>query len=425
MPGHKGKAFLGPERWDITEIEGADVLYSANGIIKKSQQNAASLFGTEKTLYSTEGSSLCIRAMVSLIKMYAGIQKQKPTVLAGRNAHKSFVTACAVLDVEADWLFPPESEALLSCNITAEYLESVLSSCSVKPTAVYVTSPDYLGNMLDIKALSQVCRKHKVLLAVDNAHGAYLKFLPVSLHPMDLGADICCDSAHKTLPVLTGGAYLHISKLAPEFLKLCSETAMSLFASTSPSYLILQSLDMANEYLSLNYKASLSEFISEVRGLKNELVTQGYRLLGNEPLKLTLATKEYGYTGLELAEALAEKGIICEFSDPDFICFMLTPENGAENLEKLKTALLEIPKNEPLTALPPKPTLKKRVLSLNEAVFSPGRQIPVSQSLGKILASPTVSCPPAVPLVMCGEEIDQAAIEGFSYYGIKECTVVF
>ena len=253
MPGHKGKAVLGVEGLDITEITGADVLYNAKGIIKESEENAASLFGTKRTLYSAEGSSLAIRAMVYLIKMQAFSLGNKPLLLAARNAHKAFVTALGLLDVQVEWMLPDDAQSLISCNITAEYLDSRLSDMKEKPSAVYVTSPDYLGNILNIAELSQVCKKHGVLLAVDNAHGAYLKFLPDDIHPITLGADICCDSAHKTLPVLTGGAYLHISENAPKLFCQRAEAALSIFASTSPSYLILASLDRANSYLADDY----------------------------------------------------------------------------------------------------------------------------------------------------------------------------
>ena len=198
MPGHKGMGTLGVEHLDITEIDGADVLYRADGIIKESEANASRLFGTALTKYSTEGSSLSIRAMLYLTVLYAKSIGQEPRILAGRNAHHTFMTAAALLDLQVDWLYPENWESLVPCKITAEYLDRVLDHPD-KPVAVYITSPDYLGNVADIAELSAVCHKHGVLLLVDNAHGAYLNFLPENRHPIALGADICCDSAHKTL----------------------------------------------------------------------------------------------------------------------------------------------------------------------------------------------------------------------------------
>ena len=121
----------------------------------------------------------------------------------------------ALLDLEIRWLWPEESRSLCGCPISPAQLEETLHSLPEPPAAVYLTSPDYLGGMAQIPALAQVCHQHGTLLLVDNAHGAYLRFLQPSLHPLDLGADLCCDSAHKTLPVLTGGAYLHLSPTAP------------------------------------------------------------------------------------------------------------------------------------------------------------------------------------------------------------------
>ena len=253
MPGHKGTALLGPEPLDLTEIEDADVLYHAEGIIRESEANAAALFGTKKTVYSAEGSSLCIRAMLYLALLHARANHKKPVIAAGRNAHKVFMTAAALLDLDIRWIYGTES--VISCAITPAQLEDVI--VSENPAAVYITSPDYLGNIADIKSLSTVCKKHGVLLLVDNAHGAYLHFLPEPMHPMQLGADICCDSAHKTLPVLTGGAYLHIAHGTPDMFAQRAESAMALFASTSPSYLILQSLDAMNPLLATSFPAQL------------------------------------------------------------------------------------------------------------------------------------------------------------------------
>lgn len=424
MPGHKGNTFLGCEQFDITEIGGADVLYGADGIIAESQENSEVLFGTKKTFYSTEGSSLCIRAMLHLAKAYAAQNGRKPIVAAGRNAHKAFVTAAALLDLEVDWLLSWNTQTVISCVITAEFLDSYLQNATEKPIAVYITSPDYLGNIADVKALSAVCQKHGVLLLVDNAHGAYLKFLSPDRHPITLGADICCDSAHKTLPVLTGGAYLHIAKNAPDFFGSNAQNALSLFASTSPSYLILQSLDMANKYIVDDYAEKLTDFIAEVDGLKEDLKNSGYCLCGDEPLKITISSKPYGYTGYELADVLLKKNIICEFSDPDYIVMMLTPETAASGIERLKNALLEIKKKSSISKMPPVPTLKNKKMSLSEVLYAPQIKLNINDCLNKISASTDAICPPAIPVVLPGEKIDQNAIECFRYYGIKEWAVV-
>ena len=350
MPGHKGQAFLGIEPLDITEIDGADSLYEADGIIRQSEDNASALFGCP-TYYSTEGSSQCIRAMVYLAALHAKARGRKPLIAAARNAHKTFLSAAALLDLEVLWLYPEQNDSYLTCRISPEALERFLCTAQEKPTAVYLTSPDYLGTLADIAGLSVVCRRHGVLLLVDNAHGAYLRFLQPSLHPMDLGADLCCDSAHKTLPVVTGGAYLHLSPQLQNELEAQVKTGLELFGSTSPSYLILQSLDRANPYLE-QYGQRLQEFLPHVGALKAALAQNGYRLLSEEPLKITVSAKEYGYTGKELADYLQQHRMVCEFADPDYLVLMVTPETGAEGLERLKDVLLALPKKQPLPPCP-------------------------------------------------------------------------
>lgn len=423
MPGHKGKDFLGIERLDITEINGADSLYEAEGIIKTSEKNATSLFGCP-TFYSSEGSSQCIRAMLYLVVLYAKLQEKKPLILAGRNAHKTFLSAAALLDFDIEWINPRCNESYLSCNVNADELDKQLENAAVKPVAIYLTSPDYLGNCADIKLISDVCHKHNVLLAVDNAHGAYLKFLSESVHPIDLGADICCDSAHKTLPALTGGAYLHVSDNAHDIIRNNVKNALALFGSTSPSYIILQSLDAVNKYIDDGYKEKLMSVISGISSLKNKLSGIGYSFIGNEPLKLTIETKKYGYTGYDFAYILEKNNIICEFSDQDYVVLMLTPENEKSNLEFLRKVLSAIPRLSEIAVSPPefRPCIRAR--SVREAVFSPQERISVSDSVGRILAVSDTSCPPAVPIVISGEIIDNHAKECFEYYGIKECTVI-
>ena len=400
MPGHKGKGFLGCEDRDLTEIEGADDLYHPAGIIAESEANASKLFGWP-TVYSTEGSSLCVRAMLALAYTAAG---RKGRVLAGRNAHKTFLSAAILLDFPIRWLWAGED--YLSCPVTPEQVERAILEEREKPFAVYLTSPDYLGNMADIRGISRVCGKYGVRLLVDNAHGAYLKFLPESRHPMDLGVDYCCDSAHKTLPVLTGGAYLHFRE---EEMRGKVKDAMALFGSTSPSYLIMQSLDRANPYLE-GLPQRLRTFAPWVAALKDRLLERGLTLGGEEPLKLTWMTRPWGYTGTEIAEILEKKNLICEFRDEGHIVFMFTPENDPWELEKLSRAICQIPRREALPDEAQQRVEPKAACSPRQAVFGERERIPVGESAGRILANLSVSCPPAVPILMCGEEIEEAII---------------
>lgn len=419
MPGHKGAGILGFEGMDLTEIYGADELFAAEGIIKESEQNASSLFGCP-TYYSTQGSTLCIQTMCTILCQDAKSKGKKPKILAGRNAHRSFIHAAALLDFEIEWLYG--NSDYLSCKIHAEDLEKAIIESL--PTAVYLTNPDYLGNLLDIQSLASVCKKHNVLLAIDNAHGAYLRFFEPSLHPIDLGADLCCDSAHKTLPVLTGGAYLHLSESLNQVWKNDVKHFMEYFSSTSPSYLIMASLDATNEVLDTTFKKSLSECIQRVDGLKNTLVQHGYTILSGEPMKITISTKEFGYTGNEIANLLMECDIYPEFYDSDYIVLMPSPYNTKDDLKRLETCLCGIERKPLLINKPPKLEQSKKAMNVRQALFSSSITLDVSKSLGQVCSSVTVSCPPAILPVIPGEVISESSIEVMKYYGIETVRVV-
>lgn len=499
MPGHKGKSFLGFEEYDITEIKGADALYEAEGIIKRSEKNATELFGSRRTLYSTEGSSQCIRGMLYLMlvhyreRMSVGslaqeeerksesvsqmserqnrwetpdyhnsIQK-RPKIIAARNVHKAFIFAATLLDFDILWLWPETHDSaasICSCIITPQQVEETLKKYPGGIAGVYLTSPDYLGGESDIAEIAKVCHKYDTVLAVDNAHGAYLHFLkddleqqekamrdesllsaekatrneksiPVEnglwnhnkhIHPLDAGADICCDSAHKTLPVLTGGAYLHIGKNAPACFDKQAKYAMALFGSTSPSYLILASLDQCNRYLAESYKEKLQETTIAIESCKKQLAQKKWHILDSDPLKITIEIPK-DMSSEEKAEELRKKGIECEYADPDYLVFMLTPENDKKELEDLVKAMGENP--VPYESKNPLPVAKaEQVLSIREAMFSDYEEIPVEEALGRICRVPAVSCPPAIPIVVPGEKIEREAIELFHYYGMKKLDVV-
>ncbi|MBP3569361.1 MAG: aminotransferase class V-fold PLP-dependent enzyme [Lachnospiraceae bacterium] len=450
MPGHKGQSVLGCEKLDITEISGADALYEASGIIAESEANATELFGTGRTLYSTEGSSQCVRAMLELARRW-WVQKtgegslvknsvgklcadniiagngKRPVVIAARNAHKAFLYAAILLDFDVVWLWPEEENAsLCSCVVMPSTLERVLSEQKGNVAAVYLTSPNYLGGIADIATMATICHQHNTLLLVDNAHGAYLHFLENSRHPMDLGADLCCDSAHKTLPVLTGGAYLHIGKNAPEKLAEWSKGAMELFGSTSPSYLILQSLDLCNRYLSDGYRERLKEACEVLENCRCRLKENGWQVEETDPLRLTIKAP-CGLNGMKLAEQLRSSCMECEYADEDYLVLMVTPENTDADFERLITILGKNKLNPSIINAKNKVKLAtnaERVMNVRDAYFSNGEIVPVENALGRICRMPTATCPPAIPVVVPGERIDELAVQSFLYYGITQIEVV-
>lgn len=446
MPGHKGQSLLGFEPWDITEIKGADELYGADGIIAQSEANATRLFGTVHTYYSTEGSSQCIRAMLCLALQAAPAAGQRPVLLAARNAHKALLYAAALLDFDIQWLWPAPQDAgsLCSCPVSAAKLTGALQGLAQqgkRPFGVYITSPDYLGGVQDIAALTEVCKDFDVPLLVDNAHGAYLRFLPQGgQHPIALGAAMCCDSGHKTLPVVTGGAYLHLGKNAPVQDEAAVRNALALFGSTSPSYLILQSLDKCNQILSEGYPLRLLQCCGHLTRLRRELNEAaaakhcpGPLVLESEPLKVTLDAAVLGLSGTELAEKLRAAKIECEYADPRYLVLMFTPDNPPQDFERLSAAVLRIAEELAGPVTLPEETAGEfaelerglhRHCTIRQAVFAPQEQLPAEQAVGRICAMPTVSCPPAIPIVVSGEQITPAAAAWMKRYHVEEVSVI-
>lgn len=511
MPGHKGVSFLGCEEADISEIKGADALYEADGIIGESEKNASLLFGTGRTLYSAEGSSLCIRAMLCLALKRKALNGKRPFIIAARNAHKALLYACGLLDIDIKWIMPEkDNKSICSVVIEADRLEKELEGFeNDKETkaliGVYITSPDYLGQMSDIRSLSAVCESRDVPLLVDNAHGAYLKFLEKSQHPMDLGAYMCADSAHKTLPALTGSAYLHLSEKANEEVGDIAKAAMMMFGSTSPSYLILESLDLCNKYLESDFRKDLLEMVAKIDRLKEELEEKGIPVFNStkhkctdrnlkagdekaylmsessnagfeisrqtakalntsaeisnssaeslntanresklfyedmnisheaelnnkffERGKLTIHSSKIGLSGYELADRLREKNIEPEFADEDFVVLMFTPRNSAKDFERVREVLSELPQGEEKESVQAALFLElpEKKMSIRGALLSKHIYVSVKDAVGRVCGEPSVSCPPAVPIAVCGEVITESMCRVFEAYNIERIAVV-
>ena len=467
MPGHKGAFDYGD---DITEIKGADSLYEASGIIADSENRTAEMFGAANSFYSTEGSSQVIKAMCFLAVQRLCNQdssKNCPTILATRNAHKSFIYASMLLGFDIKWMVDGDEFSLCKCYVTPERLEKYLRETEgANVAAVYVTSPDYLGNILDIKGLSKVAHKYGLPILVDNAHGSYLKFMKNDIHPVSLGADLVADSAHKTLPVMTGGAYLHISKNSM-FLKVSSisgngenkqsvsmiseeyakeiRKALLMFGSTSPSYVIMESLDEALGRIDVKEYRKTQD---RVDVLKHELIKMGYCISGigsglsGEPLKIVVDLRMEKISGIQLSNMLREHGIECEYADPDFLVTMWSPFNEyPADFDKFKNAMAEIKRNvgigeEAKKSLDTEKVILGKASLINfslpkveyqprEIMYCVHRLEKVGPGLvGKVAADTVVSCPPAVSPIVAGEVIDENIVKVLEYYGIESVEVL-
>ena len=435
MPGHKGaiNSPLGIEHLDITEITDADELFNPSGVILESEKNCSFLFACD-TYYSAEGSSLGIRAMLYLCSIRAEKEGFGNKIIAARNCHRTFLTGCALLDIDVDWLVSDSSKSYISSDITAEDVSRILQISlkrdSKLPMAVYLTSPDYAGKMLNIRDIADVCHSYNVPLIVDNAHGAYLKFDGSGLYPIELGSDMCVDSAHKTLPVLTGGAYLHIGEgLMKEYSSMAKD-AMVMFASTSPSWIILQSLDFANSIMADEaYRRSLITLGKKLKILKQELTDAGYEITGDEALKISVVPQSLGVGGDILGEYLRENNIEPEFISKDLVVLMLTPSNTDEEINTLKVVLLAFAdtvktSDKPQNIEYPSFKLPEKVMSIREASLCPFEYVDLKDSEGRIAALGNTSCPPAIPIIMPGELITSEEIKSLEFYEYTKVKVI-
>ncbi|MCM1330394.1 MAG: aminotransferase class I/II-fold pyridoxal phosphate-dependent enzyme [Ruminococcus sp.] len=427
MPGHKGRDVYGRglERlfeYDITEVCGADELFSATGIISQSEENASRLFGTAATFFSAGGSTLCVQAML------AAVCGKSRAFICGRNAHKAVMNACVLLGLEPCWIFPKYGKdgfSAVSGEISPEAVGAAIEEYfPKKPACVFITSPDYLGKIADIEGIAAVCHEAGIPLIVDNAHGAYLAFTEPSRHPIHRGADMCCDSAHKTLPALTGGAYVHLSDGLCAHLAPVIKRHMALFGSSSPSYLILASLDLCNSYLAGKIRQDLAEISRKIQGLKEDF-DGVYSFCGDEPLKLSIYAIPCGLTGYELAEQLREGGVEPEYADVSHVVMMFSAATTGADIERVRRALKSVRMPRVRLETPEFEVHRPEVKMLpREAFFAESEEVPAEKAAGRIAAEAVTVCPPCVPIVAAGEVIDEIAVKILKNYSIFKVNVL-
>ena len=412
MPGHKGRSLL-PELLpayarDITEIKGADSLFEADGILRQAEHQTAEIYHVPESCWSAGGSTLCIQAMLAQMKA------EQRNIISARTVHRAFLNSCILLDLPVKWVFPSEG-SLISGTYQIQDFEKALQEVSA-PACIYLTSPDYAGNLQPIAEISALCRKYHAKLLVDNAHGAHLAFLEKNLHPIALGADYCCDSAHKTLPALTGGAFLHMRE-ASQVMQM--KQHMQMFGSTSPSYLIMQSLESCTKWLSESGKEKILLCVRRAGQLRQQFCSK-YHFIGSDPLHLTISAN-----GEILAEQLRNcpYPVECEYADKTCLVLLLSPVMTEQDFVFLASALESVQPVPP--ELPPAlPEPMKQVCTLRTAGLAPFEMLPLEQAENRICASVQVPCPPAVPIAVSGEKLTRQWLEFMAFYGLKQVAVI-
>ncbi len=411
-PGHQARCeFINKisPRLDITEIDGSDSLYHSDGIIADLENEISELYQTQSVI-SAGGSTLCIQTMVSLFK--------DRTFVAMRSSHVSFYNVCTLLDIQPEWI-----------NFSCENLyQNIPRPCDIEkalgktkePAAVYITSPNYYGIRADIKGISEVCKKYNAVLIVDNAHGSHLKFTDLDEHPISLGADICCDSFHKTLPTLTGAAVLH-SRVGM-FDKREIKYNMSMFGSTSPSYLIMDSIGLCVDWLKKEGRSCFNQLAKNKKRLTENL---SLNFLQTDCSKITIDCLNVRNGVPGLVALLKKYKIEPEYTDSRYVTLIISPFLNDMDWDRLRECLskveIEANKRSSKTIEIPVPIVK---LSLNRAFRMEVEQVDVKCSIGRICGRSQWICPPGIPIIAAGELITADIVDLLMKNNIKSIYVI-
>ncbi len=414
MPGHKGKFLPAPElaglaSIDVTELSPTGNLYAAGAPFDQAQSLWAKLFGFDCCQFLTGGSTMGIHTGLALCTAPG------ERVLIDRNCHRAAFNALALLDLEPVWLERPWlREENLVGPISPEAVESALERNPDIKT-ICITSPTYAGVLSNIGAISRIVHTRGGKLFVDGAHGAHLPFL--GLDPFS-GADIVTVSAHKTLPAMGQSALLFASGFTPEQVR----QAASVFGSSSPSYPILASIDLARDWLLgegwYEYRRAacrVFEFRQAFPSLKG-----GPSL---DPCRLTLKVKD----GPAFARAMEERGIYPEMEDGGHVVFICTAQDSDGDFYRLEQALVELRDRMGDCPPIPAPPLPERAISPRSALFSSGVLCPLQDCEGRVSAVQIAPYPPGVPVVAPGERISKkelAYLEKIGYNMLSEVRIV-
>lgn len=432
VPGHKKgqgmiskfKDFVGTNvlSIDVTVFKQVDSLHKPTGVIKEAQELAADAYNADYTFFSIHGTSGAIQAMVM------SVVSQGDKIIIPRNVHKS-VTAGIILSGANPVYMHPEidNRVGVALNVTPETVKKTLEQ-NPDAKAVLIINPTYYGVSTDIEKIAKIVHEYGIPLIVDEAHGPHLQFnnrLPISA--MDAGADICAQSTHKIVGSMTQSSLLHVRRGIVDVNRV--KTVMSLLQTTSPSYILLASLDCARMQLATQGKELIDEAIelakyardriNSIDGLYcfGEEVLQKEGAYGFDPTKITITCKDIGLSGYELERILAEKyHIQPELSDLYNVLCVFSFGDTKEKVDKLIYALAEISKEQCCKEIVKSevlgiPNIPESVLTPRDAFNSLTISVPFEDSIGLISAEFLMAYPPGIPILCPGEIITQEIVD--------------
>lgn len=442
MPGHKGgkgfsSAFLNNlAGMDITEIPGSDNLHQPTGAIAEAQELAAEAFGADRSYFLVNGSTCGIYTMI----MAACPPGSK--LLVPRNCHKSVWNALILGDIRPIYLQPCyDPTRQLITQITSEEVEKALDK---HPDAVglILVHPNYYGMCSHIEEIARILHSRGKVLLVDEAHGAHFSFHPaLPISAGEAGADLWVQSAHKTLPAFTQSAYLHGREGRIDFSRV--EEILRIVQSTSPSYMLMASLDWARHTMANHGEELLTRLIDRIDGARNKLKSIGIPSLDQicwrevaalDPTRLVLDFSPFGITGYKGEELLRHEGIQVEMSDWFHVVLICTIVDGHGEMDRLVEACKKIIRQTTLSpqvspiSLSISREIPRQILSPREAFYSIIEKIPLKESAGRISADSIGAYPPGIPRFCPGELIDKTGLEeliyvkqsGGSLFGVTE-----
>ncbi len=428
MPGHKQgqmpgllSSWLGTTlHYDQTEVSGLDDLHAPDGPIRQSERLVAELYGTQATYFTTNGSS------AGLIASMLASTDTGAEVIVPRNAHKAVLAGIILADLWPHFVSPVFQDGY-QLGITASGLQAALAA-SPKAQTVILLNPTYEGVTGELDQLVRIAKAADCRVIVDEAHGAHFLFHPdLPTSAVRSQADWVVQSAHKTLTALTGAAWIH--RLSDNFDDELLRSRLNLVQSTSPSWLLLGSLDLAQHELRLHGRALLEQAIAKANQLavaiQNNTPLELWRVPASgsyrqDPLKLNLLTAASGLSGYEVANYLEQHGFYVEMAKPHAVLLMLTLGDATLEIEPLVHCLAELPRvKRGDVSLPPQPPLPPLLLRPRQAYLARTSFVVQAEAQGRIAARPVYAYPPGAPLVYPGEQLDQNVLAYASEFTAK------